>query len=71
MRIHQTLSHRLLGSRSNELLGEAVNESLRSPAYERIIPRGISPVVWATGYVERQQSFCSGSTADSSTRIGP
>jgi (p)ppGpp synthase/HD superfamily hydrolase len=54
LRIHQTLSHRLPGSRSNELLGEAVNEILRSPAYERIIPRGISPVVWATGYLERQ-----------------
>ncbi len=55
LRIHQTLSHRLPGSRSNELLGEAVNEILRSPAYERIIPRGITPVVWATGYLERQE----------------
>uniref|UniRef100_UPI000B986257 HD domain-containing protein n=1 Tax=Synechococcus sp. 1G10 TaxID=2025605 RepID=UPI000B986257 len=38
LRIHQALSHRLPGSRSNELLGEAVKEILRSPAYERIIP---------------------------------
>ncbi|WP_094556420.1 HD domain-containing protein [Synechococcus sp. 1G10] len=55
LRIHQTLSHRMPGSRSNELLGDAVNKILRSQSYDRIIPSGISPLVWAMGYLERQQ----------------
>ncbi|WP_315860236.1 HD domain-containing protein [Cyanobium sp. Cruz-8H5] len=54
--IHQTLSDRLPGSRSNELLGEAVNEILSSEAYGRLVPSGIAPAVWAAGYLERTQS---------------
>ncbi|QPN58949.1 bifunctional (p)ppGpp synthetase/guanosine-3',5'-bis(diphosphate) 3'-pyrophosphohydrolase [Synechococcus sp. CBW1002] len=53
LRIHQTLSHRLPGSRSNELLGEAVKEILASEAYRRLVPAGIAPAVWAAGYEER------------------
>ncbi|WP_259739514.1 hypothetical protein [Synechococcus sp. CS-205] len=49
LRIHQTLSHRLPGSRSNELLGEAVREILASEAYGRLVPHGIAPAVWAAG----------------------
>ncbi|MEA5416218.1 HD domain-containing protein [Synechococcus sp. BA-132 BA5] len=54
--IHQTLSDRLPGSRSNELLGEAVNEILSSEAYGQLVPSGIAPAVWAAGYLERTQS---------------
>ncbi len=54
LRIHQTLSHRLPGSRSNELLGEALQEILTSDAYRNLVPRGIAPAVWAAGYVERR-----------------
>ncbi|MFY8148572.1 MAG: HD domain-containing protein [Prochlorococcaceae cyanobacterium] len=56
LRVHQTLSHRLPGSRSNEQLGEAVKEILASEAYQRIVPRGIAPAVWAAGYLERQEA---------------
>ena len=45
LRIHQTLSHRLPGSRSVELLGESVKEILTSEAYRRIVPDGMAPVV--------------------------
>ncbi len=54
LRIHQTLSHRLPGSRSNELLGESVQEILASEAYRNLVPRGIAPAVWAAGHVERR-----------------
>ncbi|MCP9850434.1 HD domain-containing protein [Cyanobium sp. Morenito 9A2] len=54
LRIHQLLSHRLPGSRSNELLGEAVLEILHNPAFIRRVPRGMAPSVWAAGYAERQ-----------------
>ena len=56
LRIHQTLNHRLPGSRSNQLLGESVQEILASEAYRRLVPQGIAPAVWAAGYVERTQS---------------
>ena len=56
LRIHQTLSHRLSGSRSNELLGEAVNEILTSEAYGRLVPHGVAPAAWAARYLERTQS---------------
>jgi hypothetical protein len=56
LRIHQTVSHRLPGSRSNELLGEAVKEILASEAYRRIVPHGITPVMWAAGYLERPET---------------
>ncbi len=61
LRIHQTLSHRLPASRSNELLGEAVKEILSSEAYRRIVPHGIAPAVWAAGYLERPEMHRSGS----------
>jgi len=67
LRIHQTLSHRLPGSRSNELLGEAVKEILASEPYRRLVPAGLAPVVWAAGYLERQEAHRSGSTASGST----
>jgi (p)ppGpp synthase/HD superfamily hydrolase len=53
LRIHQLLSHRLPGSRSNELLGEAVMEILHTPAFIRRVPRGLAPSVWAAGYAQR------------------
>ncbi len=55
LRIHQSLSHRLPGSRSNELLGESVREILASDAYQDLVPLGIVPAVWAAGYLERQE----------------
>ncbi|MFM7676002.1 MAG: hypothetical protein ACKO5F_10560 [Synechococcus sp.] len=53
LRIHQSLSHRLPASRSNELLGEAVKEILASEAHRRLVPPGMAPAVWAAGYGER------------------
>ena len=64
---HQTLSHRLPGSRSNELLGEAVNELLSSEAYGRLVPQGIAPAVWAAGYLERPETHRRGSTVGGSS----
>ncbi|MCP9826978.1 HD domain-containing protein [Synechococcus sp. L2F] len=64
LRIHQILSHRLPGSRSNELLGEAVKEILASEAYRQIVPRGIAPAVWAAGYLERPETHRSRSVHD-------
>ena len=55
LRIHQSLSHRLPGSRSNELLGESVKEILAIDAYRDLVPRGIAPAVWAAGYQGRQE----------------
>lgn len=54
--IHQTLSHHLPGSRSNELLGEAVSEILATDAYRRLVPTGLAPAVWAAGYLERHKT---------------
>lgn len=55
LRIHQTLSHRLPGRRSSELLGESVKEILASEVYVQLVPHGIAPAVWAAGYLERQE----------------
>ncbi len=63
LRIHQTLSHRLPGSRSNGLLGEAVREILASEVYRRLVPIGIAPAVWAAGYRERLDVITRGSGA--------
>ncbi|TVS05968.1 MAG: phosphohydrolase, partial [Cyanobium sp. PLM2.Bin73] len=54
LRIHQTLKRRLPGSRSAELLGEALQELLDSQAYRQVVPEGIAPAVWAAGYADRQ-----------------
>ncbi len=54
--IHQTLNQRLPGSRSNELLGEAVKEILTGEAYGRLVPHGVAPAAWAAEYLERTQS---------------
>ncbi len=70
LRIHQTLSHRLSGSRSTELLGEAVQEILASDGYGRLVPAGLAPAVWAAGYLERPEPSRAGSMADGSTGIG-
>jgi hypothetical protein len=56
LRIHQTLSHRLPASRSTELLRDAVKEIHASEAYQRIVPHGIAPAVWAAGYLERPET---------------
>jgi (p)ppGpp synthase/HD superfamily hydrolase len=56
LRLHQTFSHRLSGSRSVVLLGESVEEILSSEAYRAVVPKGIAPAVWAAGYVERQEA---------------
>ncbi|MEB3354244.1 MAG: HD domain-containing protein [Cyanobacteriota bacterium] len=53
LRLQQTFSHRLPGSRSVELLGESVQEILSSEAYRTCVPDGIAPAVWAAGYAER------------------
>ncbi len=66
LRIHQTLNQRLPGSRSNELLGEAVNEILFSVSYGRLVPHGIAPAVWAAGYLERPETHRHGSTVGGS-----
>lgn len=42
LRIRQTFSHRLPGSRSTELLGEGVGEILAGNAYRRLVPAGLS-----------------------------
>jgi (p)ppGpp synthase/HD superfamily hydrolase len=55
LRLHQTFSHRLAGSRSVELLGESVQDILASQAYRGCVPEGIAPAVWAAGYAERRQ----------------
>jgi len=55
LRLHQTFSHRLTGSRSVELLGESVQEILASEAYRACVPDRIAPAVWAAGYAERRQ----------------
>lgn len=55
LRLHQTFSHRLTGSRSVELLGESVQEILASEAYRACVPDRIAPAVWAAGYADRRQ----------------
>lgn len=56
LRLQQTFSHRLTGSRSVELLGESVQEILASEPYRACVPEGIAPAVWAAGYAERRQA---------------
>ncbi|MFU8886247.1 MAG: HD domain-containing protein [Cyanobacteriota bacterium] len=56
LRLQQTFSHRLTGSRSVELLGESVQEILASEVYRACVPEGIAPAVWAAGYAERRQA---------------
>ena len=55
LRLQQTFSHRLTGSRSVELLGESVQEILASETYRACVPEGIAPAVWAAGYADRCQ----------------
>ncbi|CAK6692900.1 hypothetical protein BBFGKLBO_01327 [Synechococcus sp. CBW1107] len=64
LRIHQTLSHRLPGSRSTELLGQSVKEILTSEVYGRLVPAGLAPAVWAAGYLERPETHRSRSAHD-------
>jgi (p)ppGpp synthase/HD superfamily hydrolase len=71
LRIHQTLSHQLPGSRSKELLGEAVKEILTSEAYRRLVPAGLAPAVWAAGYLERPETHRGRPEAGGSTSIDP
>ncbi|MEB3353236.1 MAG: HD domain-containing protein [Cyanobacteriota bacterium] len=54
LRLHQTFSRRLEGSRSVALLGESVQEILHSEVYRACVPEGIAPAVWAAGYAKRQ-----------------
>ncbi|MEO1004213.1 MAG: hypothetical protein AAFX65_14055, partial [Cyanobacteria bacterium J06638_7] len=54
LRIHQILKRRLPDSRSTELLGEALQELLDSPAYRQVVPEGIAPAVWGAGYAKRE-----------------
>jgi (p)ppGpp synthase/HD superfamily hydrolase len=53
LRMHQQLRLRLPESRSVERLGEAVTEILASEGYQRLVPEGIAPAVWAAGYAKR------------------
>jgi (p)ppGpp synthase/HD superfamily hydrolase len=55
LRLQQTFSSRLAGSRSVALLGESVQEILKSAAYRACVPEGIAPAVWAAGYAERRE----------------
>jgi len=53
--LHQIFSQRLENSRSVELLGEAVQEILSSPAYLALVPDGTEPGDYAAGYPERRR----------------
>ncbi|MFW6730696.1 MAG: hypothetical protein ACODUE_03015 [Synechococcus sp.] len=53
--LHEVFRQRLVGSRSVELLGEAVWEILASEAYLSLVPRGTDPVVHAEGYPQRHK----------------
>ena len=53
--LHEVFRQRLEGSRSVELLGEAVREILASEAYLSLVPRGTDPVVHAEGYPQRHK----------------
>ncbi len=52
--LHTIFSQRLEGSRSVELLGEAVREILASEAYLAGVPAGSDPGLHAEGYPQRQ-----------------
>lgn len=64
LRIHQILKRRLPDSRSTELLGEALQELLDSPAYRQAVPEGIAPAVWAAGHAEREGKGVAGGAVD-------
>ena len=53
--LHQIFNQRLENSRSVELLGEAVQEILSSPAYLALVPDGTEPRDYAAGYPERRR----------------
>ena len=53
--LHKVFRQRLEGSRSVELLGEAVREILASEAYLSLVPRGTDPVVHAERYPQRRK----------------
>ena len=55
LRLHQTFSQRLEGSRSVVLLGESVQDILSSPSYRACVPDGERPEVYAEGYPERHR----------------
>jgi hypothetical protein len=54
--IHRILPRRLPGSRSTELLGEALKELLASDVFRAVVPDGDTPVEWAAGYAERKEA---------------
>jgi (p)ppGpp synthase/HD superfamily hydrolase len=53
--LHEVFRQRLKGSRSVELLGEAVREILASEAYLSLVPTGTEPVIHAEGYPQRHK----------------
>lgn len=53
--LHEVFRQRLEGSRSVELLGEAVREILASEAYLSLVPTGTEPVIHAEGYPQRHK----------------
>jgi len=55
LRMHQQLKRQLPQSRSVERLGEAVSEILAMDSYRRLVPEGLAPAVWASGYAERSE----------------
>jgi hypothetical protein len=59
-KVHRHLSRRLPGSRSIELLGQAVNEILTLPDFDRLVPPGRDPREWASQYEDRKQDPLTG-----------
>ena len=53
LRMHQQLKRQLPQSRSVERMGEAVGEILSMDSFKRLVPQGLAPAVWATGYADR------------------
>ncbi|WP_368656087.1 HD domain-containing protein [Synechococcus sp. HK05] len=53
LRIHQQLKRQLPQSRSVERMGEAVSEILAMESFQRLVPEGFAPAVWAAGYADR------------------
>ena len=56
LRMHQELVDRLPESRSVELLGEAVQEILKSSAYQGLVPNGMATNTWAEAYPQRHRN---------------
>lgn len=54
LRVHQALSRQLPTSRSEQSLGESIEEILASDPYRTLTPAGIAPAVRAAGYAKRQ-----------------